>query len=146
MECWLYFLLAWFHCPHKNLCMLLMWRAGGSSRLWSSLSTRLKFKKLIKCLLQPYFVLDSCIDKVVSETRKKPIFILLERARITQTSAWVPIPNKACKVSVLCKTYRQDAWAGKGNMTLMTLREVCKKSKWKFKMAFAIRGPTPPPP
>ena len=25
------------------------------------------------------------------------------------------------------------------------LREVVKKSKWKFKMAFAIRGPTPPP-
>ena len=25
------------------------------------------------------------------------------------------------------------------------LREVCGKSKWKFKMAFAIRGPTPPP-
>ena len=27
-----------------------------------------------------------------------------------------------------------------------TLREVVKKSKWKFKMTFAIRGPTPPPP
>ena len=27
----------------------------------------------------------------------------------------------------------------------MTVREGCKKSKWKFKMAFAIRGPTPPP-
>ena len=26
------------------------------------------------------------------------------------------------------------------------LREVCKKSKWKFKMAFAIRRPPPPPP
>ena len=26
------------------------------------------------------------------------------------------------------------------------LREGCKKSKWKFKMAFAIRCPTPPPP
>ena len=26
------------------------------------------------------------------------------------------------------------------------LREVVKKSKWKFLMAFAIRGPTPPPP
>ena len=25
------------------------------------------------------------------------------------------------------------------------VREVVKKSKWKFKMAFAIRGPTPPP-
>ena len=25
------------------------------------------------------------------------------------------------------------------------IREVFKKSKWKFKMAFAIRGPTPPP-
>ena len=25
------------------------------------------------------------------------------------------------------------------------IREVCKKSKWKFKMAFAIRRPTPPP-
>ena len=25
------------------------------------------------------------------------------------------------------------------------LREGFKKSKWKFKMAFAIRGPTPPP-
>ena len=24
------------------------------------------------------------------------------------------------------------------------IREVVKKSKWKFKMAFAIRGPTPP--
>ena len=27
----------------------------------------------------------------------------------------------------------------------MSIREVVKKSKWKFKMAFAIRGPTPPP-
>ena len=26
------------------------------------------------------------------------------------------------------------------------LREGVKKSKWKFKMAFAIRGPTPSPP
>ena len=26
-----------------------------------------------------------------------------------------------------------------------SIREVVKKSKWKFKMAFAIRGPTPPP-
>ena len=26
------------------------------------------------------------------------------------------------------------------------IREGFKKSKWKFKMAFAIRGPTPPPP
>ena len=25
------------------------------------------------------------------------------------------------------------------------IREVFKKSKWKFKMAFAIRRPTPPP-
>ena len=25
------------------------------------------------------------------------------------------------------------------------IREVCGKSKWKFKMAFAIRRPTPPP-
>ena len=25
------------------------------------------------------------------------------------------------------------------------VREVCGKSKWKFKMAFAIRRPTPPP-
>ena len=25
------------------------------------------------------------------------------------------------------------------------IREVVKKSKWKFKMAFAIRGPPPPP-
>ena len=29
---------------------------------------------------------------------------------------------------------------------LDNIREVVKKSKWKFKMAFAIRGPTPPPP
>ena len=28
---------------------------------------------------------------------------------------------------------------------LVLLREGFKKSKWKFKMAFAIRGPTPPP-
>ena len=27
----------------------------------------------------------------------------------------------------------------------IVLREVCGKSKWKFKMAFAIRRPTPPP-
>ena len=27
----------------------------------------------------------------------------------------------------------------------IALREVCGKSKWKFKMAFAIRRPTPPP-
>ena len=27
---------------------------------------------------------------------------------------------------------------------LIALREVCRKSKWKFKMAFAIRRPTPP--
>ena len=27
-----------------------------------------------------------------------------------------------------------------------SLRDGVKKSKWKFKMAFAIRGPTPPPP
>ena len=26
------------------------------------------------------------------------------------------------------------------------IREVCGKSKWKFKMAFAIRRPTPPLP
>ena len=26
-----------------------------------------------------------------------------------------------------------------------SVREVFKKSKWKFKMAFAIRHPTPPP-
>ena len=26
---------------------------------------------------------------------------------------------------------------------ILLLREGCKKSKWKFKMAFAIRGPTP---
>ena len=26
------------------------------------------------------------------------------------------------------------------------VRDGVKKSKWKFKMAFAIRGPTPPPP
>ena len=26
---------------------------------------------------------------------------------------------------------------------ITVLREVVKKSKWKFKMAFAIRGPTP---
>ena len=32
-------------------------------------------------------------------------------------------------------------WTQKG-----ALREVCRKSKWKFKMAFAIRRPTPPPP
>ena len=25
------------------------------------------------------------------------------------------------------------------------IREVCRKSKWKFKMAFAIKRPTPPP-
>ena len=30
-------------------------------------------------------------------------------------------------------------------LPLIHLREVVKKSKWKFKMAFAIRGPTPPP-
>ena len=29
---------------------------------------------------------------------------------------------------------------------MVILREVCGKSKWKFKMAFAIRRPTPPPP
>ena len=29
---------------------------------------------------------------------------------------------------------------------LDNIREVVKKSKWKFKMAFAIRGPTPLPP
>ena len=29
---------------------------------------------------------------------------------------------------------------------LRTIREVCGLSKWKFKMAFAIRRPTPPPP
>ena len=28
----------------------------------------------------------------------------------------------------------------------LKLREVFKKSKWKFKMAFAIRRPTHPPP
>ena len=28
---------------------------------------------------------------------------------------------------------------------VLLIREVVKKSKWKFKMAFAIRGPTPPP-
>ena len=28
----------------------------------------------------------------------------------------------------------------------LTIREGCRKSKWKFKMAFAIRRPTPPPP
>ena len=28
---------------------------------------------------------------------------------------------------------------------LSLLREGVKKSKWKFKMAFAIRGATPPP-
>ena len=27
----------------------------------------------------------------------------------------------------------------------VVVREVCRKSKWKFKMAFAIRRPTPPP-
>ena len=29
--------------------------------------------------------------------------------------------------------------------TRVFVREVVKKSKWKLKMAFAIRGPTPPP-
>ena len=29
---------------------------------------------------------------------------------------------------------------------VIALREGFKKSKWKFKMAFAIRGPTPAPP
>ena len=29
---------------------------------------------------------------------------------------------------------------------IIMIREGFKKSKWKFKMAFAIRGPTPPPP
>ena len=33
---------------------------------------------------------------------------------------------------------------GKGTRQKL-LREGFKKSKWKFKMAFAIRGPTPPP-
>ena len=28
---------------------------------------------------------------------------------------------------------------------IMALREGCGKSKWKFKMAFAIRRPAPPP-
>ena len=32
-----------------------------------------------------------------------------------------------------------------GNRHTCCVREVVKKSKWKFKMAFAIRGPTPPP-
>ena len=35
-----------------------------------------------------------------------------------------------------------------GDLELWTefhLRDGVKKSKWKFKMAFAIRGPTPPP-
>ena len=30
--------------------------------------------------------------------------------------------------------------------TCFALRDGFKKSKWKFKMAFAIRGPTPTPP
>ena len=34
--------------------------------------------------------------------------------------------------------------ACKGNG--VKVRDGVKKSKWKFKMAFAIRGPTPPPP
>ena len=32
-----------------------------------------------------------------------------------------------------------------GDTGVFHLREVCRKSKWKFKMAFAIRRPTPPP-
>ena len=31
-------------------------------------------------------------------------------------------------------------------ITKTDIREVCGKSKWKFKMAFAIRRPPPPPP
>merc|ERR1712079_881082 len=33
-----------------------------------------------------------------------------------------------------------------GTKNVHLIREGVKKSKWKFKMAFAIRGPTPPPP
>ena len=33
-----------------------------------------------------------------------------------------------------------------GKFTFVQVREIFKKSKWKFKMAFAIRRPIPPPP
>ena len=43
-----------------------------------------------------------------------------------------------------CYLFHQTNTKLESLLTIM-FREVCKKSKWKFKMAFAIRRPTPPP-
>ena len=55
---------------------------------------------------------------------------------------------------ILCKERRVQTSPTKGSMWILwhalhsrgIVREGCKKSKWKFKMAFAIRRPTPPLP
>ena len=65
-------------------------------------------------------------------------------------------PSEVSQVCKNCQTYDQllihQVWTAKNAFLLslykeffgMQVREVVKKSKWKFKMAFAIRGPTPP--
>ena len=71
-----------------------------------------------------------------------------------------PEYNKIAAEHILCRN--PCVWQGKKqqDVTLICqaksfhhrrifvtyLREVCGKSKWKFKMAFAIRRPTRPPP
>ena len=41
--------------------------------------------------------------------------------------------------------YKLNGFYTYSQWNILLLREVCGKSKWKFKMAFAIRRPTPPP-
>ena len=51
---------------------------------------------------------------------------------LIRTALWFSFKRISCNILSLLETS-------------IFLREVCKKSKWKFKMAFAIRRPTPPP-
>ena len=69
---------------------------------------------------------------------------------VCSPNLWVGFGSPACRPP--------DLWCGDGvrshlvwKNTLRSskdgeIREVCGKSKWKFKMAFAIRRPPPPPP
>ena len=77
-----------------------------------------------------------------------------ERIRVPSIVHQTALPlakNNPGKSKIIHK-FRQDSFAyirnGKTFSTKilrMGIREGCKKSKWKFKMAFAIRRPTPPP-
>ena len=66
---------------------------------------------------------------------QKQTHITLSNLSLSKATSKQPLGPDFQKNSV--RSQRGQAWK---------LREVPGKSKWKFKMAFAIRRPTPPPP